>query len=57
MGVLGDPLLHLDSEPEAVDTESDNGKQEPLDKVTEQLSSGSVEGKSVAVNNGVLYGP
>ena len=55
--MLSNPLLHLNGKPEAVDTQSDDGKQEPLNEVTKKLSAGTVEGQSVAIDNGVLNVP
>ena len=55
--MLSNPLLHLNGKPEAVDTQSDDGKQEPLNEVTKKLSAGTVEGQSVAVDNGMLNVP
>ena len=57
MCVLGDPLLHLDAEPERIDTEGDDGEKEPLDVVTEQLSAVAVEVELSAINFGVLRNP
>ena len=57
VGMLDQPLLHLDLQPEAVDTEGDQGQQEPLDVVAEQLTAGAVEHQLMAVNIGVLRDP
>ena len=57
MGVLGYPLLHLNSKPKRVNAEGDDGKQHPFDIVAEKLCAGAVEGKSVTVDNGVLSIP
>lgn len=51
------PSLHLDSKPEGIDTKSDDGKKEPLDVVTEELKSVTVEVKLLAIDNGVLSIP
>ena len=55
--MLGNPLLHLDGKPETVNTKGNDGKQEPLNEVTEKLSAGTVKSQSVTVDNGVLYQP
>ena len=57
MCVLGDPLLHLDAEPERIDTESDDGEKEPLDVIAEQLCAVTVEVELSAINFGVLRNP
>lgn len=57
MGVLGDPFLHLDVQPEAVDTQGDDGQKYPLDPVAEELRPGAVKLQAVAVDNGVLHFP
>ena len=57
MGVLGDPLLHLDGYPETVDTKGDEGQEEPLDVVTEQLSARAVKDELSSIDNGVLGDP
>ena len=57
MRMLRDPLLELDRKPEAVDTAGDQGEQEPLDVVAEQLTAGAVEHQLMAVNIGVLCHP
>ena len=48
-----DPIVKSGSDPKAVDTAGDNGKQEPLDPIAEELSARTVKGKSLAVNKGV----
>ena len=55
--MLGDPLRHLDGEPEGIDTESDDGEKEPLDVVAEQLSARAIEGELMSVDYGVLNIP
>ena len=55
--MLGDPLLHLDSQPKTVNAEGDEGQKEPLDVVAEQLTSRAVKGQSFAVDDGVLGDP
>jgi hypothetical protein len=54
MGMLYQPLLHLDLQPKGVDAKGDNGQQEPLDVATEKLSAGAVKGQLVTINEGVL---
>ena len=56
-GVLGLPLFELDVKPEGVDTKGDDGEQEPLDPVTEQLHGCTGEFQSVAIDHGVLGFP
>ena len=45
MGVLGDPLLHFDIQPEVVDAEGDDRQQKPLNIIAKQLTAGAVEHK------------
>ena len=52
MRVLGDPLLHLDGEPECVNAKGDDGEKHPLDVVAEQLhtfESGGEGGQLVEI--------
>jgi hypothetical protein len=51
MSVRYDPVIESGSNPKSVDTASDNAEQEPLDPVSEELSAGTVKGKSLAINN------
>lgn len=57
VGVLNDPLLHVEAQPQRVDAESNNGKQEPLDVIAEELSTGTVKCDLATVNGGVLSNP
>ena len=57
MGMLNDPLLHLDAQPEAIDAKGDNGQQEPLDVIAEQLAAGAVEHQSAAIDHRMLCHP
>ena len=57
MSVLGDPLLHLDGEPEGVDAKGNNGEKQSLDVVTEQLDTRAVKGQLVTVDDRVLHVP
>ena len=57
MGVLRNPFLHIEGEPKAVDTKGDDGEQEPLNVVAEQLGTVAVEGESTTVNNSILGEP
>lgn len=57
VGVLGDPLLHLNGQPEGIDTKGDKGQKEPFDIISEKLCSGAVKGQSVAVNDRMLHIP
>ena len=47
MRMFDDPLFHFYIEPEAVDAEGYNGKQEPFDIVTKQLDA-FVRGKHMS---------
>lgn len=51
MCMLCNPLIQSRHNPEAVNTTSDNSKQEPLNPVTEQLPAGSVKGNALAIDN------
>ena len=44
MCVLGDPLLHLDGEPEGIDAKGNDGEKEPFDVVAKKLCAIAVEG-------------
>ena len=54
VSVLGNPLLHIEAEPERVDTAGNDAEKEPLDVVAEELSAGTVEDHLTTVNGGVL---
>ena len=51
VSVRYDPVIESGSNPETIDTASDNREQEPLDPVSKKLSAGTVKGKSLAINN------
>jgi hypothetical protein len=55
--MLNYPLLHFNGEPEGVNAKSNDGEKEPLDVVSEKLSTVSVKGELLAVNNSVLSVP
>ena len=57
MGVFGNPLLHFDVEPKAIDTKSDQCEQKPLYIVSEKLSAGAIKNKLMSVDNRVLGSP
>ena len=57
MRVLGDPLLHLDREPEGINAKGDNAQQEPLDEVAEKLTAVTVKGEALSVDDGMLDVP
>jgi hypothetical protein len=57
MGMLSNPLLHLDREPEAVDTEGNDGQEHPLNVVAEELTASAVECELLTVDVGVLGDP
>ena len=47
------PLLHLDAEPEAVDTQGNDRQQKPNDVFAEKLTARTVKAKLLAVDKGV----
>jgi hypothetical protein len=55
--MFDDPLFHFYIEPETVDAEGYNGKQEPFDIVAEKLTAGAVKIKLAAVNDRMLCDP
>ena len=55
--MLNDPLFHIDSEPEAVNTDSHDTEKEPFDVIAEKLSAGAVEDQLAAVNHRVTGDP
>ena len=52
-----DPLLHFDLQPEAVNTECDDGQKEPLDIIAEQLTARTVKNQTVSVKDCVVGDP
>jgi hypothetical protein len=57
MGMLDDPLLHLDAQPEAIDTKGDDGQQKPLYVIAKQLSAVSIKSQPATIDDGVLCHP
>ena len=55
--VLNDPSLHLDRDPERIDPERNDAKQEPFDIRTEQLTARTVKLHLLTVDNRVLCNP
>ena len=57
MSVFYNPLLHLDREPEGVDSEGDDGEKEPLYVVAEKTDAGACEDELLAINDRMLCIP
>ena len=57
MCMLGNPLLHLDAKPEGINTKGDDGEEEPLDVVTEELSAVAIKVELSAIDLGVACNP
>ena len=57
ISVLKNPFLHLDSYPETVNSEGDDGEQNPFDPVAEKLQRRAVERKAPALYNRVFSFP
>ena len=55
MNVAADPLVQTRSDPEAVDTAGDEGQEEPLDPVAEQLTAGAIKGQTLAIDHSMLH--
>ncbi len=55
--MLNYPLFHIDSEPQAVNTDGYDAEKEPFDVIAEKLTARSVKNNLMAVNGGVLCDP
>ena len=57
VGMTYNPLLHLNAEPERIDTKGDNGEQKPLDIVAEELYARAIKSELCLVNDGMIGNP
>lgn len=55
--MLGDPLLHFDTQPEGINTDRDHSKEKPLNIIAKQLPTRTVKAKLMAINGRMLYIP
>ena len=57
MGVLNNPLTHFYVEPEAVNTEGNDGQTPPFNIISKELCGRAVEIKTPAIDIGVINLP
>ena len=57
VGMTYNPLLHLNVEPERIDTKGDNSEQKPLNVVAEELYARAIKSELCLVNDGMLGNP